>query len=285
MRTMIIGSDGQLGSDLCRVLSGELVPLTHQDIEVCDLASIDAAVEKHRPELVVNTAAYNQVDRAEQDPGPAIATNMLGTRNLALACAQWDIDLLHVSTDYVFRGDKSEPYTEEDLPDPLSVYGTTKLAGEYFVKALAPRWYVIRTTGLFGIAGSLPGKRNFVETMLRLADQHQALNVVGDQRISPTYTFDLAQAIEEVTKRRAYGLFHITNSGACSWFEFARAIFEEAGRSPDLSETTSAEFGAAARRPPYSVLANEALERLGVPRLRSWREGLQAYLVERGVAR
>ena len=285
MRTMIIGSSGQLGTDLCRTLGGGLAPLTHQDVEISDRASVDAAMDKHRPDLVVNTAAFNLVDLAEQDPSGAIATNAVGARNLALACAERDVDLFHVSTDYVFDGDKGSPYDEDDLPGPLNVYGTTKLAGEHFVRALAPRWYIARTTGLFGIAGSLPGKRNFVETMLRLANDGRDIKVVSDQRVSPTYTYDLALAMGRLIEKKAYGLYHITNAGSCSWYEFARAIFEETGLAPNLSETTSAAFAAPAKRPAYSVLANDALARAGVPRLRSWREGLHAYLVERGAAK
>lgn len=283
MRVMIIGADGQLGTDLVRTLDGELAPLTHAQIEVSDRASVDAAMDAHRPEVVINTAAYHQVDAAESDPAQAIAVNTVGARNVALACAAYDADLCHVSTDYVFGGEQRTPYAEHDATGPLNVYGTTKLAGEHFVQALAPRSYIARTTGLFGIAGSREGRSNFVETMLRLAGQGRDIKVVEDQRVSPTYTYDLALALGGLIATRKYGLYHVTNANECSWFELASAVFELTGLEGNLSETTAAEFGAAARRPAYSVLANHALERVGVPRLQPWREALAAYLSERGL--
>ena len=283
MRIMIIGADGQLGTDLVRTLDGELTPLTHADVEISDRSSVDAAMLRHKPELVINTAAYHQVDLAEDDPAPAFATNTIGARNLALACAANDVDLFHVSTDYVFGGDKREPYVETDLPGPLNVYGTSKLAGENFVRALAPRSYVARTTGLFGIAGSREGRSNFVETMLRLAGQERGIKVVADQYMSPTYTYDLAVAMGQLIETRKYGTYHITNADSCSWFELATAVFRIANLTPNLDKATSAEFGAKAKRPLYSVLGNGALERAKVPRLRPWREGLEAYLTERGL--
>jgi dTDP-4-dehydrorhamnose reductase len=280
---MIIGADGQLGTDLVRTLEGDLAPLTHADIEVSDRASVDAAMDAHRPDVVINTAAYHQVDAAEGDPAKAIAVNTVGARNVALACAAQGADLCHVSTDYVFGGDKRTPYDEDDPPGPLNVYGTTKLAGEHFVRVLAPRSYIARTTGLFGIAGSREGRSNFVETMLRLAGLGRDISVVGDQRVSPTYTYDLALALGGLIATRKYGVYHVTNSTECSWFELATAVFALTGLTPNLSETTAAEFGAAALRPAYSVLANGALERVGVPRLRPWRDALAAYLDERGL--
>ena len=283
MRVMIIGADGQLGTDLVRTLEGDLAPLTHADIEVSDRASVDAAMDAHGPDVVINTAAFHQVDAAEGDPAKAIAVNTVGARNVALACAEHGAALCHVSTDYVFGGGKLTPYDEIDAPGPLNVYGTTKLAGEYFVRALAPQSYIARTTGLFGIAGSREGRSNFVETMLRLAWRGRDIKVVGDQRVSPTYTYDLALALGGLIATHRYGVYHVTNSNECSWFELAGAVFELTGLAPNLSETTAAEFAAAAQRPAYSVLANGALESAGVARLRPWRDALAAYLGERGL--
>ena len=283
MRIMIIGADGQLGTDLVRTLEGDPVPLTHADVEISDHSSIEAVMLEHKPQLIINTAAYHQVDLAEDNPEPAFVTNTIGARNLALTCAEHDIDLFHVSTDYVFGGDKREPYSETDLPGPLNVYGTSKLAGENFVRALAPRSYVARTTGLFGIAGSREGRSNFVETMLRLAGQGRDINVVADQYVSPTYTYDLALAIGQLITTRKYGTYHITNSGYCSWFEMAIELFRITKLTPNINSITTTEFGAKANRPLYSVLSNNALERAGVPPLRTWREGLESYLTERGL--
>ncbi len=283
MRIMIIGANGQLGTDLMRTLDDELVPLTHADVEISNRPSVDAAMLKHKPELVINTAAYHQVDTAEEDPALAFATNTIGARNLALACAEHDIDLFHVSTDYVFSGDNRGPYAVTDLPAPLNVYGTSKLAGENFIRALLPRSYIARTTGLFGMAGAREGRTNFVETMIRLARGGREIKVVADQFVSPTYTYDLAVAMGQLIRTRNYGTYHITNSESCSWFQLAKEIFAVTKLTPNITGITSAEFGAKAKRPLYSVLGNEALERAGVPRLRPWRDGLIAYLIERGL--
>jgi len=258
------------------------VPLTHADIEIADASSVDAALDRHRPDMLVNMAAYHKVDECEDNPERAFAVNCLGVRNLALACRKRGAILVHMSTDYVFDGQTRSPYSECDLPRPINVYGISKLAGECFIRYLLDRYYVVRTSGLYGLAGSSGKGGNFVELMLRLAREGKEIRVVDDQVLTPTYTVDLAHKIGELIATKRYGVYHITNAGACSWYQFARAIFELTGISPTIQPTTTAAFGARALRPAHSVLAHTALLASGLAELRPWREALAAYLRERG---
>jgi dTDP-4-dehydrorhamnose reductase len=231
----------------------------------------------------VNCAAYNFVDKAETDRETAFKVNELGVHSLADACASASARLVHFSTDYVFgdNATRHASYSEEDPPGPVSYYGETKLAGEQSVFDASLANLVIRTCGLYGVWGSGGKGGNFVETMLRLAGQGKPLRVVNDQRCTPSYTSDVADATVQLIARGASGLFHVTNSGDCTWFEFAAEIFRLSGLKPDLTPITSAEFGAAAKRPAYSVLSTAKLASfLGNP-LRPWQEALAAYLVER----
>ena len=233
--------------------------------------------------MVVNCAAYNFVDKAESDPAGAFAVNAWGVRDLALVCRDLDCVLVHFSTDYVFGLDETRrrPWAETDAPGPVSVYGLSKLAGEYLVRSLCPRHFVIRTCGLYGVWGSGGKGGNFVETMLRMAGQGKPLRVVADQTCTPTYTVDLAAASADLIATGRYGLYHLTSAGACSWHEFARAIFDLAGVKADLTPIGSREFGAAARRPAYSVLSSAAGADLNLSPMRPWSEALAAYLDER----
>jgi dTDP-4-dehydrorhamnose reductase len=284
MKYALIGAAGQLGRDLQSRLPGEVVAWTREQADLTCPVELRAALEALRPDIVVNCAAYNLVDRAESDPMAAFAVNVWGVRDLALACRDLGCVLIHFSTDYVFGLDENHrtPLTETDAPGPISVYGMSKLAGEYLVRSLCPRHFVLRTCGLYGVWGSGGKGGNFVETMLRLAGQGKPLRVVADQTCTPTYTVDLAAATVSLTATGRFGLYHVTNSGCCSWYEFAEAIFERAGIKPDLTPISSRDFGAAARRPAYSVLSNGVYQALGLPPLRPWQEALTAYLDERG---
>lgn len=287
MKVVLIGATGQLGADLVRAFSGqpgiELVPLTHDDIEIQDYESTDRVLTKIAPAVVINTAAYHNVDTCEADPAPAFAVNAYAVYRLALTCKRRRAALLHISTDYVFGGDlaRRRPYSESDPPHPINAYGISKLAGEHFVRYVLDRYWIVRTSGLYGLARPSGKKENFVELMLRLAKEDRDIRVVNDQTLSPTYTLDLAYAITQVVQTRHYGIFHITNSGSCTWYEFAGRIFGLVGLEPHLTPTTTAEFGAVALRPAYSVLANNALIQAGIEPLRSWRHALKAYLVAR----
>ncbi|HWO93858.1 MAG TPA: dTDP-4-dehydrorhamnose reductase [Dehalococcoidia bacterium] len=287
MRVLVLGGHGQLASDITRLWTNlQPIPLGHQECDVTDRASIDGAIAAHRADLVLNTAAYHKVDDCEGEGAlAAFAVNVLGAKNVADACREADLPYAWLSTDYVFSGSKGAPYREGDAPDPVSMYGVSKAAGEHAVRYANSRHYIIRTSGLYGIAGASGKGGNFVETMLRLARERKPIRVVNDQRLAPTSTADLAIALERLLVTEAYGTYHITNAGECSWYEFAGAIFAFTQAEVDFEPTTSNEFGAAARRPAYSVLANERLTSLGIEQPRPWREALEAYLGEKGYLR
>jgi dTDP-4-dehydrorhamnose reductase len=283
MRTVVLGAPGQLGRDLCPRLAGEVVPLARADADLTDAARLRDKLNALRPDCVVNCAAYNFVDKAEAEPDAAFAVNAWAVRNLATACRDLGCTLVHFSTDYVFGLDASRrtPLAETDPPGPVSAYGLSKLAGEYLVRATCPKHFVIRTCGLYGVWGSGGKGGNFVETMLRLAGQGKPLRVVDDQRCTPSFTADVADAAVALIRTAKYGLYHLTNAGDCSWFEFAREIFRIAGVTADLAPITSDQFGAPARRPAYSVLANDKAASVGNAPPRPWKEAIRAYLGQR----
>ena len=283
MRIAVLGAAGQLGRDLCPRLPGEVIPLSRTAIDLTRPDTIAPALVAARPDVFVNCAAYNFVDKAETDRDAAFAANAWGVRELARACAATGVKLVHFSTDYVFGLDnRTAPLTEDDAPGPVSLYGLSKLAGEYLARAEAPAALVVRTCGLYGVHGSGGKGGNFVETMLRVAGQGKPLRVVNDQRCTPSYTVDVAQATAALIAAGASGLFHVTSAGSCTWYEFASEIFRLSGLKPSLTPITSAEFGAAARRPAFSVLANAKLAAAGVAPPRPWPDALAAYLAERG---
>lgn len=286
-RIAIVGAAGQLGTALRRHAAfsdDETIALDHSSIDIADLESVTKVLNAARPELVINAAAYNLVDRAEDEPQVAYAVNALGPRNLARWCEAQDVALLHVSTDYVFCGTadriaKNEPYAEEDAPQPVSAYGVSKLAGEYFVRSLCRRHFVVRTCGLYGHTGGAKG--NFVETMLRLGRERSELRIVDDQHCTPTSVADLADALADLVKTTAYGLYHATNAGQTTWFQFACEIFRQSSLTIDVQPIMSAEFGAKAQRPTYSVLDCGKLNRLLDRPLPPWRDALADYLTHR----
>jgi dTDP-4-dehydrorhamnose reductase len=283
MEYAVLGAAGQLGRDLCPRLCGDVIALTREQADLTRPETVRGALAALRPDVVVNCAAYNFVDRAEAEPEDAFAVNAWGVRPLANVCRELDCVLVHFSTDYVFGLDTTRaiPYRGADAPGPLSVYGLSKLAGEYLVRALCPRHFVIRTCGLYGVWGSGGKGGNFVETMLRYAAAGKPLRVVDDQTCTPSYTVDVATATTALVQTDRYGLYHLTNAGACSWYEFAQRIFALAGVTADLKTVTTRERGDPAQRPRYSVLATEAYEAVGLPQLRPWPAALAAYLEER----
>lgn len=284
VRCALIGAAGQLGFDLARTfdLPGELIRLTRADLDLLDAGATRRILRDLRPTHVVNTAAYNQVDRAEEEPAAAVALNAEAVGALAETCDALGATLVHFSTDYVFDGHRTTPYGEDDAAAPLGRYGASKLAGERLALAGGRRAFVFRVCGLFGIARSAgKGGTNFVETMLRLAGAGRPIRVVRDQVLTPSYTLDLAPKVWRVLARDAPGLYHLTNAGATSWYDFAREIFRLSGLTPDLTGVTAAEYAARARRPAYSVLRHDRLAALGEDDLRSWSEALAAYLRER----
>jgi dTDP-4-dehydrorhamnose reductase len=282
MQIVLIGAGGQLGTALTARIGAKVIPLGSAAIDIADAQQVRRIIPELRPELVINAAAYNFVDRAEDEADRADAVNATGPRVLAETCAGLDIPLVHISTDYVFGGvqDRQVPYVESDAPTPTSQYSRSKLAGEVFVLANCTKHFVLRTCGLYGRAVS-PGKGNFVETMLRLGRDRESVSVVDDQWCTPTAAADLAQAIIELIPTRQYGLYHATNSGSTTWCGLAREIFRLAGMAVAVVPITTAQFNAKAARPSYSVLDCSKLEAaIGRP-MRTWQEALAEYLKTR----
>ncbi|MBU4239936.1 MAG: dTDP-4-dehydrorhamnose reductase [Actinobacteria bacterium] len=274
MKILLTGSKGQLGTDFQLVSEGR-----HQvdgydlDLDITDRGAVERRVADAAPDLVVNTAAFTNVDGAESDEIAAYRVNALGAQNLALGCQQAGIPLLHVSTDFVFNGDSGSPYTEFDRPDPRGVYGKSKYAGECYVAGLLNRYYICRTSWLFGVGG-----HNFVKTMLQAGRQRDSVRVVDDQEGSPTYSRDLASKLLEIIEGGSYGIYHLSNSGSCTWNEFTRAIFEIAGINTTVLPVSTAELGRPAPRPRYSVMRGLALEMQGIEPMRHYREATEEFI-------
>ena len=286
MKIMILGAGGQLGSELVNILQDDtLIPLTHMDIEMTDEQQVNSILSSNMPDVVINTAAYHRVDDCEDNVELSFAVNSYAVRTIARICNDLGITFVHFSTDYVFGGEKKTPYVEDDCPNPHSVYAVSKLAGELFVRNICSRYYLIRTCGLYGAKGVSGKGSNFIETMIRLANGEKPLNVVSDQIVTPTYARELAAKVSQLIRTEEYGSYHITNNGGCSWYEFARTIFELTGIDADISPISSSEFGAKARRPAYSVLENRNLKLLGLDDMMQWHDALKEYLIEKGHVR
>lgn len=284
-KVIIIGSNGQLAHDLAAQLSGkaDVVGLTHADIDIVEHDQARDQLSRLAPEIIINTAAYHRVDEMEDHVAKSFAVNAEAIRNLAAISNDLDAVLVHYSTDYVFGGDamRDTPYTEKDAPFPINVYGSSKLAGEYFVRSLAKKYFVIRSSGLYGVAGSSGKGGNFVENMIGRARDGKATKVVSDQKLTPTFTVDLAEKTIELIETDAYGLYHLTNTNDCTWYEFAEAIYKHTSFPPEFGATTTAAFGARATRPPYSVLDNHALREIGLSDMRPWQAALRDYLIRK----
>ncbi len=279
MRYAVIGAPGQLGRDLCRLWGDAAVPLSRADADLTRPESLRTALAAIEPDVVVNCAAFNFVDRAEREPDAAFAVNAIGVQHLSQTCKDLDATLVHFSTDYVFGRDPSRatPLAETDLPAPTCVYGASKLAGESLAQ-ICPKHFVIRTCGLYGLAGLTSQKSNFIEMILRQVAQDKPLRVVFDQRCTPTFSADLAQAIAPLVATGQFGLYHLTNAGSCTWLEFAQTILDIRGDNRPIQPVRTEEFGSPARRPAYSVLACDKYLRLGLVPLRPWKDALAEYL-------
>jgi dTDP-4-dehydrorhamnose reductase len=284
MKVLLIGANGQLGSDLLKVFraAGDTVtPFTHAQLDVTSEEQIAKAMAEVKPELVLNTAAYHRVDECEKQSAKAFQVNGTGVMYLAQACKAAGATLAHYSTDYVFGGyEKGTAYEEADLPAPVNVYGTSKVVGENLIAAYSDRYFAIRTCGLYGVAGSSGKGGNFVETMLKKAKAGEAIKVVDDQVLTPTYTADLAEATRKLVLTGKYGLYHVSSDGQCSWYEFTHYIFEQAGLDANLSPVKSSAFPSPVRRPANSVLSKAKLRSVGVS-IPSWKDALPRYLEER----
>jgi len=287
MRVLIIGHLGQLGSDLKKSFAGEtLILKDREDLLVQNAEQVDALVEGENPDIVLNCSAFHRVDDCEDQPGAGLAfdVNVFGVRNLALAARKTGSVLVHFSTDYVFDGPRRHPYVETDVPCPKCLYAVSKASGETMLQSIWPKHFICRVSGLYGYSGSREKGTNFVEMMLGLARQGKPIRVVNDQVLTPTSTADVAAAVRRLAATDAYGLYHLTNAGSCSWHEFTEAIFEYAGLRPDLTAVTSNAFPTRAKRPNYSVLDNLRLRSNGFPDLPPWRDALSRYIRGRAEA-
>lgn len=276
MHILVIGSNGMLGHTLKVILSKQhtLTAFDLPDLDITKLFAVKSVIYSHQPDLIINAAAYTDVDSCETNIDHAYAVNALGPRNLAIVCNKLNIPLVHISTDYIFDGTSNTSYKEWDIPNPQSIYGKSKLLGEQYVRELTNKHYIIRTSWLYGENG-----KNFVTTMMRLAGEWNEINVVYDQVGSPTYTGDLAKAVSEIIREPSYGTYHITNSGTCSWYEFTLEIFRQVGiKGINVNPITTDELNRSAPRPKNSVLNNYIWRLQGKKPLRHYREALGDYL-------
>lgn len=285
MHIVIIGATGQLGTDLQKALQGSfavITPLSRKDLDIRNSKQTQAVLTQLQPDVVIDCAAYTHTEGCEAFPEDAFAVNAIAVKTLAEVCRKIDSTLVYISTDYVFDGQKGQPYCEDDPPRPLNTYGISKLAGEFFAQSVE-KHYIIRVASLYGVAGSRGKGGNFVETMIQRARTESSLQVVSDIYMSPTYTQDAAMKIYELLQAGVpYGVYHVTNRGWCSWYEFAQAIFEILGLQPKLVPVRAADYPTKVRRPMFSALESRKLVQVGIEPLREWKEALRAYLKEKG---
>jgi dTDP-4-dehydrorhamnose reductase len=276
MKVMITGARGMLGSDLFEKLTPghDVVGFDIEDMDIQKEDSIGFIVQE-KPEFVFHLAAYTRVDQAELEPENAYGVNVVGTRNVVRACKELNTPLLFISTDYVFDGAKTGAYSENDTPNPLNEYGKTKLDAERVILESRSRFFIVRTSWLFGSNGS-----NFVDTIRRLAQERSSLEVANDQRGSPTFTRDLAVSLERFLGATEYGIYHVTNRGSCTWFEFAREIVSHLGLDVEIRPVESEKTGRKARRPANSVLDMTKFEERFAYRMPDWQDALKRYLME-----
>jgi dTDP-4-dehydrorhamnose reductase len=282
LRIIVIGSTGQLGQDLMKSLQQkhDVIGLKHQEIEVTDPNSV-ATLKAHKPDMIINTAAFHKTDQVEDEPLRGFAINAVGPKNVAAVSKEIGATAVFISTDYVFSGLKNQPYVEDDAPDPINAYGISKLAGEFFTKQ-NPRHYVFRVASLFGVAGASGKGGNFVETMLAKAKKNEPISVVGDMWMSPTYSHDAAEMMRNILEKQLpFGTHHLTNRGQCTWFQFTQEIFKLTGLTPELKMIETSQNPTKAQRPLYSVLRSTKLPEYGLE-MRTWQEALNAYLLEKG---
>ncbi|MEW9673284.1 dTDP-4-dehydrorhamnose reductase [Ammoniphilus sp. 3BR4] len=278
VKVLVTGANGQLGVDLVKQLKDrgyDVYGCGREQLDITDFNHVSQVFQEIRPDIVIHSAAHTKVDLAESEPDEAFRVNATGTRNVAVAAEKIAAKLVYISTDYVFNGQGTQPYDEFMPTSPLGVYGRSKLAGEQFVQTLHSRYFIVRTSWVYGLHGA-----NFVKTMLKLAEGRNELNVVHDQVGSPTFTVDLARFIGDLIETEFYGTYHVSNTGSCSWYEFAKAIFEEAGLSMKVNPVTTAEFPRPAPRPEYSVMDHMAIRLNGLSDLPHWRDSLKIFIKE-----
>ncbi|WP_422658502.1 dTDP-4-dehydrorhamnose reductase [Paenibacillus sp. EC2-1] len=284
MRVLVTGAGGQLGQDVVlqfRQAGHEVIACDRNELNITDLEQCRKVISANRPEVIIHCAAYTAVDAAESDVDGAYVVNAVGTRNVALAAEAVGAKLIYISTDYVFNGQGEQPYHEYDNTDPQGIYGKSKRAGEVLVQSLCSKWFIVRTSWVFGLYGN-----NFVKTMLRLGREKPMLKVVHDQKGSPTYTADIAHFLIALVATEKYGIYHASNCGTCTWYEFTEAIMEEAQQilgwpvQAKLEPCTTVEFPRPAPRPANSVLEHLSIRTNGFEDLPHWRKGLRQFLLD-----
>lgn len=281
MTVAIIGANGQLGSDLCRVFAEaghEVSALTHDEFEVENMETVSSVMNGIRPDVILNTAAYHVVPKCESEPARSYEVNALGALNVARISSELGVRAVYFSTDYVFDGGKQAPYYEMDRPNPLNVYGVTKLAGEYFTLNFSDRGIVIRVSGIYGRTPCRAKGGNFITTMMRLAKGNQEIKVVQDEILTPTPTHHIALKTLGLLDQGGQGLFHLTCEGECSWYEFAKTIFEVMNIKTHLTATSVKDTPSLVRRPYYSVLQNSRFNVLTKERMPHWKEALEEFI-------
>ena len=278
MKILVTGVKGQLGYDVVNELTErgiETIGVDIEEMDITDAASVERVIRDAAPDAVIHCAAFTAVDAAEENEELCRKVNVDGPRNIAKVCRALDIKMVQISTDYVFEGTGERPWEPEDECRPKSVYGRTKYEGELAVRELLDKYFIVRIAWVFGING-----KNFVKTMLNLAKNHDTLTVVNDQFGSPTYTYDLAKLLADMVVTEKYGIYHATNEGSCSWYEFACAIFKEAGVEVNVIPVTSEEYGAKANRPANSRMSKAKLTENDFQRLPEWEDALKRYVQE-----
>ena len=276
MKVLVTGVKGQLGYDVVKELEKrglEAVGADIDEMDITDAQSVEKVLEETAPDAVIHCAAYTAVDAAEEQEDICRRVNADGTRNIAKMCSKLDIRMVYISTDYVFDGQGTRPWEPEDERQPLNVYGQTKYEGELAVQELLEKYFIVRIAWVFGVNG-----KNFIKTMLRLAETNKRITVVNDQYGSPTYTYDLARLLVDMILTEKYGVYHATNEGICTWYEFACEIFKQAGIDMEVVPVTAAEYQAKAKRPENSRMSKEKLTENGFDRLPPWQDALKRYL-------
>lgn len=285
MKVVLIGANGQLGSDIYKIFSSKhkVIPFIHKELDITSVKKIKNILYKHKPDVIINTAASHSVDEIESNPKKAFLVNAIAQKNLSQVASALKSTIVYISTDYVFGQDKSRkrPYKETDRVGPINTYGLSKLTGEYFTQIYADKHFIIRTTGLYGLTAPSGKGENFVEKMIQLSKKTDRINVVNDQICSPTYTLNLAKNLLTLIGTSKFGIYHMVSEGQCSWWQFASKIYQFLDIEANCKPVLSRQFKTKAKRPNYSALENYNLSKIGLNRMESWETNLENYLKEK----